>query len=39
MNHDEQQAESTFTFYKVVITVSFFVWVAVIFGGLVEEKM
>ena len=39
MNHYEQQAESTFTFYEVVITVSFFVWVAVIFGCLVEEKM
>ena len=39
MNHDEQQAESSFTFYEVVITVSFFEWIAIIFGGLVEEKM
>ena len=39
MHHDVQQAESSFTFYEVVITVSFFKWIAIIFGGLVEEKM
>ena len=39
MNHDEQQAESSFTFYEIVITVSFFEWIAIIFRGFVEEKM
>ena len=39
MNHNEQQAESSFAFYKVVITVSFFRWIAVIFGDFVEVKM